>query len=458
MNKKRFFEGVGAIMALIITMPVLADASPVYHVVALLIVLLAMFMPKRASHWLDTAMNGGLEITFTNGNVSGTVQTNDGIMGLICTANTGDAYTLGTPILITSAASAITGDNALSMANNPFALKQINDFYLQPGNTTAQLYFLGVPDTMTVADMSDDTNTNGIIKLLDYGDGAIKWWGAVSDDTVVTVGDITEGINPDCYTALANAQAMCVAQQAAYMYNGALIGGTSYNGTAGDVVNETDGTSNNCVCLLIGDIVGPTGYSGGTNAAVGYALGVLASRDVAIKISDRSQGSLTGVNEAWVGSETIEAAGGDMVTLANKGIITFCKVANESGYFFGNNVMGLPGDRLCTVASDDYNTITARRVINKAAQLIYGLLALTVDSKIPTLITGVIEPKYAAWLQQQVDKLIDNNMTSAGEDSGVTAFVDPTQNIVTAGGITCGVSLGEDGYASGIFVPLGLQA
>jgi hypothetical protein len=456
---KRFFGFLVALFGLCLTMPIPAaqHQSFLLSLLWVAVVISAIVGGRRLRKWDDPARCGGIDITETNGNVSGTIQTNDGIMGLICTAKTGDSYTLGTPILITSAASAITGGNALSMTHNAFALSQINNFYAQPGNTTAQLYFMGVADTMTVADMCDHSNSNGIIKLWNYANGAMKGFGALSDDTLVTVPGVT-GVNTDCYTAVTNAQAFCVAAQAAFKPCFAVIGGTSYSGTVGDVTDETDGTSSNYAQLLIGDIEAPGGYSGGKGAAVGYYLGKIASCDVAVKVSDRTQGPLAGVNEAYVGSETIEVAGGDMITLANKGIITFCNVPNLVGYFFGNNVFGLPGDRMCTVASDDYNTLTARRVINKAFTLVYGKLASTVDGHVPTLITGVIEPKYAAWLQLQMDNLIDRNMTSAGEDSGVTAFVDPTQNIVTSGGVTVNVSLGEDGYASGINVKLGLQA
>jgi hypothetical protein len=49
---------------------------------------------------------GSVNITLANGQLGGTLQTNDGIAGLVVTGVTEGAYTVGTPILITSVASA----------------------------------------------------------------------------------------------------------------------------------------------------------------------------------------------------------------------------------------------------------------------------------------------------------------------------------------------------------------
>lgn len=58
---------------------------------------------------------GTVNITLANGQLGTTLQTSDGICGLVVTGQTEGAYTVGTPILITSmatlAAAGITATN-----------------------------------------------------------------------------------------------------------------------------------------------------------------------------------------------------------------------------------------------------------------------------------------------------------------------------------------------------------
>src|ERR1035437_4853731 len=149
---------------------------------------------------------GSVNITLADGQLGATLQTNDGITGLVLTGITeSGGYTAGTPILVTSMSD--VANAGISLAHNPFAIKQLHEFYNQAGNG-AQLYLMLVPATMTVAQMADNTNANGAKKLLDFAAGKIKVLGLISDDVAIAAAGgtitVTSGLNADIYTAASN--------------------------------------------------------------------------------------------------------------------------------------------------------------------------------------------------------------------------------------------------------------
>ncbi len=407
-------------------------------------------LPARRRRWNEYVC-GGVSITLGNGNLGAALQTDDGVCGMVLTGSTGDSYTLGTPILLTSYAEALTGDNALSVENNAFALRQISDFYSQPGTNGAELYVMLVADTLTVEDMCDKTNSNGAIKLLNYAAGAIKILGCMSDDTIVTVPSVTAGINPDCYLAITKMQALGVQFFGAEMPFRGVIGATSYNGTVGDLTAINSGTTSNRVQLLLGDIEAPTGYSGGTAACLGFELGLLAVLPVQRKISRVLNGPLSGVNEAYVGTETVEAAGGDIATMAGKGFVTIQTRPRETGYFF-------TGDPMCTSTSDDYASMVNGRVIDKAAIIAWQVFGQDVDDEVPVAPDGTIDPSYAASLQNSINKAYQVNMIANNNCSGATSLVPLNQNVVATGNVAVTLSIQPEGYATNIDITLGLSA
>lgn len=304
---------------------------------------------------------------------------------------------------------------------------------------------------MTVTNMCDLTNSNGAIKLLNYAGGAIKVLGCMSDDTLVTVASITAGINPSCYTAIVKMQALATQFQAAQKPFRGIIGATSYDGTVGSLTAINSGTTNNRVQMLLGDIEAPTGYSGGTAACLGFELGLLAVLPVQRKISRVKNGPLSGVTEAYVGTETVEAAGGDIATIAGKGFVTIQTKPQSSGYFF-------TGDPMCTATSDDYASMVNGRVIDKAQIIAYQVFMQDEDDEVPVAPDGTIDPSYAASLQNSIDKAFKTNLVANNNASGATSVVPLGQNVVGTGNVAITLSVQPESYATNIDITLGLSA
>ncbi len=349
---------------------------------------------------------GSVNISLANGQLGGTIQTNDGVTGFVLTGvSESGGYTTGTPILVTSMADVATA--GITATNNPFAIKQLQEFYNQAG-TGAQLYLMLTPATMTIAQMADNANAAGAKALLNFAAGKIKVLGLLSDDVAIAAAGgtitVTNSLNGDAYTAASNMAVMAEAYFIAEKPFRAIIGGTSYGGSPGHLNDETTGTTNNRTAILIGDT--DITYSS-ASACVGLLLGVVSSIPVQRKISRVRTGALTNMN-AYIGGETVEAAGGSMAVIAAKGFITFITYPNVSGYFFS-------GDPMCTATTDDYCMLARGRVIDKAHILAYTTFVQEVDDEVPVNADGTLDSGFCKWLEQQIVNQVNNTMTANKE-------------------------------------------
>jgi len=390
---------------------------------------------------------GIVNITLANGQLGGTLQTNDGITGMVLTgASETGGYTAGTPILVKSMTD--VANAGITAAHNPFAFKQLTEFYNQAG-AGAQLYLMLTPNTTTVAQMADNTNASGAKKLLDFAAGGIKVLGLLSDDASITAGGgtvlVSNGLNKDVYNAAANMAIMAQAYFEAEKPFRAVIGGSSYTGVAGDLTDETSGTTNNRTAILIGDTISSA------SACIGLLLGVVSSIPVQRKISRVRSGALTN-NAAYVGSTTVEVTGtGTLTAIAEKGFITFMTYPNVSGYFFS-------GDPMLTATSDDYCMLARGRVIDKAHILAYSTFVQEVDDEVPVNSDGTLDAGFCKWLSQQIINQINNTMTANKEISSVNCFIDPTQNILSTSQLNVVLQITPVGYATDIEISLGFAA
>jgi hypothetical protein len=387
---------------------------------------------------------GNVNVTLANGQLGATLQTNDGITGLVITGVNEGLYVAGTPILVTSMTDVAT--RGITNTLNSFAIKQLTEFYNQAGSG-AQLYLMLVPPTMTVAQMADNTNSSGAKVLLNYAGGKIKVLGLLSDDATITAAGgtitISNGLNADVYTAASNMSVMAAAYFHAEKPFRAIIGGTSYSGVAADLTDETSGTSNNRTAILVGDTVS------GISACVGLLLGVVSSVPVQRKISRVRTGALTN-NTAFVGTATVEAAAGALNVIAGKGFITFITYPNVSGYFFS-------GDPMCAASTDDYSMLARGRVIDKAHILAYATFVQEVDDEVPVNTDGTLDAGFCKWLSQQIVNQINNTMTANKEISSVSCFIDPAQNILSTNQLNVVLRVTPVGYATDIEISLGFE-
>jgi len=110
-----------------------------------------------------------ITILFSNGNLLQSITALDGISGLV-----GTGYT---PALIGVPKTVLNLDDAVAQGftedDEPVAYRHLKEFYQEVAGNQ-ELHIMLVPDTMTLAQMVDDTEAEGAKKLLRNAEGAIR--------------------------------------------------------------------------------------------------------------------------------------------------------------------------------------------------------------------------------------------------------------------------------------------
>jgi Protein of unknown function (DUF2586) len=386
---------------------------------------------------------GNVNITLANGRLGATLQTNDGIAGMVLTgrSETG-GYTLGTPILLsgwTDLASA-----GISEAGNPFAYRQVKEFYAEAGESS-MLYLMLVGNTVKVEKIADYTFAEGARKLLDFAAGRIRLLGVMTDDAAVygsgTPLVTAAGINDDVYAAATNMGVMARHYFEAEQPFRALLGGTSYNGTAATLTDVSAGSTNNRTAIIVGDT------QPGAGACLGLALGRLSAVPVQRKLSRVRSGGLS-CTAAFLGTHAVTAA--LALPVADKGFITFKTYPNMGGYYFS-------GDGTCSASTDDYHFLARGRVMDKAHLVAYAVFVQEVDEEVLVNDDGTLDAGFCKWLSQRIVNQIANAMIATGQVGSATCFIDPSQQILSTGRLNVVIRLTPVGYATDIEINLGFD-
>lgn len=388
----------------------------------------------------------GVSIEIQNGALGLIPQTDDNIVGLLLqgVAVSGGIQLL-TPTLITSLQDAIDVglDADYDTDNTVRVYKHIKEFYDEAG-TGAPLWIMLVSQAVSMEDMVDKAEANYAVKLLDASGGKIRVLGVTRSPAGGYSPNTTANhIDLDVVTAIDFAQALAVEYANKFAPLRVVLEARAYTGTVGSLVNLKL-RDDNRVALLLGDTV-----TGG-NGAVGLLMGRISAIPVMRNVGRVKSGSLT-VAAAYVGSETIEVAAGDITTIHDKGFITIRTYPRKAGYFFTD-------DPTATSATDDYNSLARGRVIDKAITIAYDTYANEILDEIEIdPATGRIAIDKAKYYQIIIETAINAAMTATGEVSGVTALVDPTQNVLSTGQICVELRIVPVGYAKQIVVKLGFD-
>ena len=382
-----------------------------------------------------------VKIQYLNGQLGTVADSPDGLFALVCgAAAVADTFKLEIAYTLHNVEE--LKDLGVTSANNPRLTKHIADFYAEAEDGTKLIVF-GVAKTDTMTDMLDK-DTGSVRKLITGQNGALRGLFVACDG--LSTGDVTEGLDPDVFTAMPKAQALAEwATAELYAPLFVVLEGRHFENDA--VKSVADGTTNR-VAVLVGDTT-----SGSEGACVGTMAGRLASIGVQRNLGRVKDGELAPL-VMYVGAEKVEEAASSVADLYDKGYITPRKHVGRTGYYFTD-------DRLACKVTDDYAHLTARRTIDKAYRLAYDtMLDLLLDelevNDDGTLQAGVVK----SW-QQSVENAIDRNMTAVGELSatadgeGCVCYIDEKQNVVSTSKVAVTLKVRPFGYARYMDVNLG---
>lgn len=395
-----------------------------------------------------------VNIQLQNGALGTTVVTPDKVCGLLIGDDPGSSgISAGVPQIVTSLPQA----QAAGWDKIAYAWRQISEFYAEAPSGT-KLYLMLMANTVTFTNAC--LKTNAYLKtLLDYGKGEISFWGVCrkpaggyTETYTGGSGSSSQGVEDDVIAALANAQSLANDYAAAYAPNWGLIEGRAFDGSLANLKNLAAGSQNRVGVVLCSTEAAVNGTVHDKSAAVGLALGRLARIPVQRKISRVKDGALL-ITKGYIGANAIakEVETFDVAGIAAKGYITMRTFPGVSGYYFATDPLA------SNPATDDYATITNRRVVDKAIRIVYQTYVNELNDDLEVDSDGKLHPGVIKSYQSKIDNAVNTAMTANGEVSRFSSFVDPAQNILSTGKVQVVCKIIPKGYSSEIEVLLGFD-
>ena len=383
----------------------------------------------------------GVNITLSNGQLGSTTPTNDSIAGIILTGVTvsgANKVTAGQAYVIYSLNEAI----ALGIEEaetNAYAYAHIKEFFDAAG-TGSELWIMLTAASVTMENMLDKTKAYAPV-LLNAAKGKIRKLG-VSRKSASGV-TIANGLDADVDKALIKGQVLADDYAANFKPFRFLVDGKDFNGNAGDLKDYKTASFNRGGVLL--------GSSTATkNAAVGFAIGTMASLPVQRKIARVKNGALqisAGYFTNTSETESLENAWG---SIHDKGYIFFRSFVGKSGYFFND-------DPTATSSADDYSSFSKGFVIDKAIVLAYTTYIEEIADEIEVDEDGKLNPARVKDLQGKIETAIELQMVASSEASAVASVIDPNQNILATDTLQVDLKVRPVGYTNFIEVALGFE-
>lgn len=399
-----------------------------------------------------------VKIYYENGSIGATTPIDDGTCGLIASGVAVRAgfddesveFELERAYLITKL-SDLQPLGITDAANDPNAniYNAVKEFYNEAPEGT-KLWLMGVARTVTYHDMLDKTKSYAA-KLIREANGTINFLFTSKVFPGGYTPTIVNGLDNTVTSAMFNAQLL--AEWATYSLYAPLfviLEGLYYNGTPGHLANLSEYSYNR-----VGVVIGST-----RAGSVGSSTGLLAGRLAAIPV----QRSITRVKSGPIKAEKLYIRN-SLAELANPDLI------NDAGYICPRTFVGMAGyywanDHLATADTDDYKLIQRRRVIDKAYRIAYKTLSEELGDEIPVTNQGYIPAPIVKSIQNRVETAIENRMTAYGnlgvdpsdpKDTGVTCYIDHTQNVLATSRLNVQLRVKPFGYPKYIDVYLGFK-
>lgn len=389
----------------------------------------------------DAIATGGTNYTV---NLSGTLN----VKAPLAAGSTpnGTALTIETTGTISANATAFVNGVTSVVNQNIYDFAEL--FYAQAGEGV-ELWLMAFPNTVTVTQMVSSTDVTKAIALINAAKGRIR--ALIIDRLPATsyVPTITNGLDADITTAIAEADLLgkwTADVKFAPVFT--LLPGMYYSGNPVDLADLKQG-SRNRVGILIGDTV-----ANSNRAAMGLLAGRIASIPVQRNIGRVKDGAMKTLT-AFIKNLEVEKA--DVSLIHDKGYITFRTWVSRAGYYFSD-------DPLATLATDDYNHITARRTIDKAFRIAYSAVLKLALDELPTTATGTLQATFCKSWQKDIVDAIANSMSANGElsvdqtdpnDKGVICFINPAQKPSQTSRFDISLKVRPFGYGRYINVNLG---
>jgi hypothetical protein len=402
----------------------------------------------------------GVDINVLNNQLGVTPSVDDGIVGLILTADTAPSTHSGNSahismsepkqIFSTDDAKDLGIDDAYESNVNTDAWSQIKDFYATAGNGQ-ELWIMFVQDSTTAVDIMDKAN-NHATKLLDAAQGAIKMLALNRvPDSGYTPTYTNAGFDKDLADAGTKAQSLTEEYADEFKPLRVILGARDFQGNVADLENMRERKQNR-VQYIIHGIAGSAPLN--KEAAVGRYAGRLAAISVHRNPGRVKDGDI-GLNDAYFtdGTAMENYSLSEIEQMHDNGYVAVRKYQGKAGYYY-------TGSPMAVAETDDYNNLPYCRVIDKAIVLAYEVYSNEIlDNVEVDPDTGQLDTAFVKAFQELIDDTITEQMLNAtpSEISGVTTTMDPNQNVLATGKLALTLKVVPLGFAREIRVNVGFD-
>lgn len=372
-------------------------------------------------------------ILYSNGNLLQDVGEIDGIAAIVGTGTT--AGLLNKPKTVYNLDDAIT--QGYTLAAEPDMYRHLQEFYREVAGNK-ELKIMIVPNTVTLAQMLDNTNTTNGARVLTNEFKNVRLLGVYRKPP----GGYNGGANfidNDVATAITNSKTFAEARLAELAPMRILIEGRVQNFAAANTLTPNTSTNG-----YAGVVLGGTLADG--SASIGLALGRAVKYTAEIKIGKVANGPLS-VSSIYIGDKLLKDVT-NLATLHGNGFISFTTYPQKAGYFFGI-------DRMCS--TDDYRLLAFGRVVDKAAVIAAAVFTEDLEGEIDIDASGKIAEYEVTHLEERIKQQIQVAMGAqiSGEPS---VYINPDQNIISTSKLVLKLRIRPKGYTSFIDVEIGLTA
>lgn len=389
-----------------------------------------------------------VKINYLNGLLGTVSESEDGLLALVNNgAAVAQTFALETPYTLTSYDDLTA--LGITSSNNPAIEKMVREFYEEPNlDVGTKVVIIAYANTETMSTLCDPTtgklktfisSQNGKIRGLVIGRNPASGYNPVT----------TDGLDADVFTAMPKAQALAEwAANTLFAPIFIVLEGRALV-SASALKDISSGTCNR-VMIFIGDTV-----SDSDNAAIGALAGRIAAIPVQRSIARVKDGPLY-PSTMYIGTTLVENAISDITTINDKGYVSIRSFVGKIGYYFTD-------DKMAVAATDDYARLANRRVIDKAARIVYKTMINELNDEIEINSDGTMQPGIIKHIQEECNDAIDSEMTAYGNlsakegESGSVCFIDASQNVLSTSQIEITLKVKPFGYAKDIIVNLGFE-
>jgi hypothetical protein len=389
--------------------------------------------------------NRQVNITATNGALGQLAPSEDGVFGLIlqsAVAPSGLALLTPTSIASLADATALGIDAAFDTANSVKCYKVIKEFYDEsPSGTPLWIMFTAQTVTMTVAfDVANEATYFG--KLQAASGGKCRIMSMVRSFAAGYTATTTDGVDADVLTAMQKAQALVEEFRTRKMPFLCIVPGHHYQANTTSLKDLSTYTYR-WVQGFIGDT------ASGTGCAIGLILGRLAKIAVVTQPGKTKDGAIAATPMYHNTTAVTLALDSAVRAVENKGWLTIGMYSGKSGLYFTN-------DWTATSRTDDFDRLARGRIYQKAERITYQVFLDEIlnDISLDTA-TGRMSVVAAKDYEGKIQRALDESLAAVGQVSGLTARVDPMQNVLTTGYVKVEIGLVPNAYANSFEIKLG---